>query len=224
MEVTGARRVERPSWANLRTVLGLLLFCGALLAGQRLLQGAQGTTGVWAAARDLAPDTRLDQSDLQVVQVRLPEHLAARYLGAGDSLEGAVLQRPALAGELLSAAWVSEPASALAGRAMTVPVEPEHAVGGALRPGDRVDVLASFNAGDGRARTIPLLQGVEIRDVVRAGGLVSGEESLVGVTVAVAPDEAVRLAFAIRNAEIDVVRVDGASGSSGDGVSLGDFP
>jgi hypothetical protein len=45
--------------------------------------------------------------------------------------------------------------------------------------------------------------------VVEAGGLVLNEEAKIGITVAVSPEEATRLAFAIRTGELDVVRVVG---------------
>lgn len=107
---------------------------------------------------------------------------------------------------------------------MTIPVTPEHAVGGRLRAGDRVDVYATFDSGDDRARTSLLVRGVEVLDVVETGGLVAGEESVVGLTVAVTPSEAARLAFAIRTAELDVALVAGAAGDEGSGtVTAEDF-
>ena len=95
------------------------------------------------------------------------------------------------------------------GSSMTIPVTPEHAVGGTLRPGDVVDVYATFNAADLRARTELVVEGAEVLDVVTAGGLVVSDDSMIGVTVAIDPDAAGALAGAIRTAEIDLVRVAG---------------
>lgn len=224
-QVGRAVRASRPSWANLRTALGLLLFCAALLAGQRVLQSAQDTVEVWTAVRDLPQDQELTSADLTARAVHLPADLMDEYVLASTDLDGAAIMRPVMEGELLSSAAVADGTIASAGRSMTIPVAPEHAVGGALRPGDRIDVFGTFDAGDARARTLLLVRGVSIIDLVEAGGLVVGEEAVVGVTVSVTPDEAARLAFAIRSAELDVVRVD-ANPEAGSDVTVraGDFP
>ena len=225
MDVPAARRLPRPRWANLRTILGLVLFAGALLIGRGILEGAKTTVEVWAAARDLRQDETLDAAALTRAQVKLPADVAAAYAGSAEDLEGAVLTRPLVAGELIPKAWIASGPSVVAGRSMTIPVTPEHAVGGRLRPGDRVDVYATFDSGDARARTSVLVRAVEVLDVVETGGLVVGEESVVGLTVAVTPSEAARLAFAIRTAELDVALVAGAAGDAGaTTVRAEDFP
>lgn len=225
MDVSAARRIARPRWANLRTILGLALFGGALFVGQGILEGAKTTIGVWAAARDLRQDETLGAGALVRAEVKLPSDVAAAYAGAAEDLEGAVLTRPVVAGELIPRAWIATGPAASAGRSMTIPVTPEHAVGGRLRPGDRVDVYATFDSGDVRARTSVLVRAVEVLDVVETGGLVVGEESVVGLTVAVTPSEAARLAFAIRTAELDVALVSGAAEDAGETtVRAEDFP
>lgn len=219
MALTHAARVARPSWANLRTVIGLLLFCAALLAGQRVLEGAAATVEVWVAARDLPAGTALEPGDLRPLETRLSGELLDRYATVGRPFEGAVLTRPILEGEMVATGSLSEGPGALAGRSMSIPVDPEHAVGGALRVGDRVDVLSTFDAGDERARTKVLVRAVEIMDLVKTGGLVMGQKAVVGVTVAVTPEESVRLAFALRNAAIDIAKVDGET-SQPDGLTV----
>jgi Flp pilus assembly protein CpaB len=225
VDVPRARRLARPGWANLRTILGLLLFVAALMIGRSILEGARTTIEVWAAAADLRGDEPLAPDDLVPAEVKLPPDVAAAYAAATDDLDGAVLMRPVAAGELIPRAWISTGAPATAGRSMTIPVTPEHAVGGRLRPGDRIDVYATFDSGDARARTAVLVRGVEVLDVVEAGGLVVGEESVVGLTVAVTPSEAARLAFAIRTAEVDVALVSGSSDEEAAAtVRAEDFP
>lgn len=225
MEIPQARRLARPGWINARTVLGLVLFVMSLVIGRSVLEGAQTTVGVWAAARDLRQDEPIDTSDLVRAEVKLPADVAASYALADQDVDGAVLMRPLLEGELVPAGWLSTGAAATTGRSMTVPVSPEHAVGGGLRQGDRVDVFATFDAGSDRARTTLLVRDVEVLDVVEAGGLVMGEEAVVGLTVAVTPPEAARLAFAIRTAELDVALVAGPGADEGPAtVTAEDFP
>ncbi len=210
MDFSVARQVPRLSWINGRLVLGVLLLSVAFVAGQRLLAESSRTTGVWAAAHDLARGSRLGAGDLELAQVRLPAEVLGRYLTAGRKPEGATLGRSLRAGELIPAQSVASERALAATRSITIPVAPEHAVGGALRPGDRVDVFATFGHSEGNARTRLLVADVEIAEVLSGGGLVSGEESLIGVTVSVTPEQAARLAFAVRSGEIDLARVDGA--------------
>jgi Flp pilus assembly protein CpaB len=223
MDVPHAQRVARPTWINVRTVLGLLLFTLAFLAGLRVLQAADSTVPVWAAARDLAPHTTLVAGDVEMVHVGLSGDVLSRYATGADPV-GAVLTRPVRSGELIPAGAMAEARSATAGRSMTIPVSPEHANGGRLQPGDRIDVVATFHAGDARARSVMLLPAAEVLDVVTAGGLVVNEQSTVGVTVAVSPEDAIRVAYAVRSAAIDVAKVTGEIGT-GDpaSVTIGDF-
>lgn len=208
MDVPVARRLERPAWINLRTVLGLALFGIALFGGQRVLQAGAQTVPVWAAARDVSAGQALTSADLRVAEVRLPPDLLSRYVGTDRSVDGLVTTRAFGAGELIGSRWVTDEEVSL-GASMTIPITPEHAVGGTLRPGDLIDVYATFNAADLRARTELVVRSAEVLDIVDAGGLVVSDDSMVGVTVAVEPGAAGALAGAIRTAEIDLVRVTG---------------
>jgi pilus assembly protein CpaB len=224
MAVLEASRTARPSWANARTVLGLLLFCGALLAGQRLLQSGQDTVQVWSAARDLPSGTRISAPDLRPVEVRLSGEIMSHYVPAERDLSGAVLSRSVLEGEMIVGGALSTGAAAVTGRSVMIPVEPEHALGGELRIGDLVDVLGTFNSGEPSAMTKALLRGAEVLDLSQTDGLVTGQRALTGITVAVTPNDSLRLVAAIRNAEIDIVRVDAPSdGSFRSSVRAGDL-
>lgn len=209
MDVPAARQVGRPTWINARTVLGVVLFAVALAGGRQVLAGAQATTPVLVATRDLARGEVIDGADLRSVGVNLPSDVLATYETSVRALEGAVATRAVRAGELLPHAWFSDPGDGVGdGRSITVPVSLDHAVGGELRPGDLVDVYATFDSGDVRARTSLLVREAEIVEVVSSQGVVMGDQGVVGITLSVTPDEAGRLAFAIRTAELDLVRVD----------------
>ena len=224
MDVPEARRLARVGWLNGRTVLGLLIFTAALFGGQRVMQNAENTVSVWTAARDVPEGAVLTGSDLRVADVRLPGDLLAGYALATTQLEGAVATRSVAAGEMFSTAWVASDAELESGRAISIPLQPEHAVGGVLRAGDRIDILATFEAGRPSARTVVLAEAVEVTDVTRPDGFIEGAGAL-GVTVSVDAAGSARLAFAIRNAEIDVVRVTGVPGSHGSSaVTAEDLP
>lgn len=209
MDVAAAASLERPAWVNVRTVLGALLFSIAVLTGWHVLGAADTGHQVWVAAADLPAGTKLTHQDLQVAEVDLPGEQLAHYLSGEVSLDGATLLSPLRAGELVPAAEVTEADRAATARLVTIPITADHAVGGALRRGDRVDVFASLAAGQPGARTTLLVAGAEVEDLVRDDGLVVDEDSLTGVTIEVSPQDAVKVAFAIRSAEIDIVRVEG---------------
>jgi len=224
MDVPQAQRLERPAWLNARTVLGLLLFFTSLLGAQRVLAMSDRTIGVWAAATDLAVDTVLQPEHLELSQVQLPPDVAGAYALEATDLVGAVVTRSVKVGELVPLAAVASEGSVAVGRSVTLPVTPEHAAGGDFAPGDRVDVFATFDADDVRARTILLVSGVEVVSTISVGGLVSGESAITGVTIAVPPEDAARVVFAGRVADIDVVPVTGApSGTPNATVRGSDF-
>lgn len=210
MDVAVAARAGRPGWVNRRTVLGVVLVAISVTGGYSVLEAADKTTPVWVAARDLSSGSTITSDSLRIEHVRLPPRLGSEYLSSGETIEGSVVTKPLGAGELVPKAWIATEA-ALGGRSITVPIDPEHAVGGQLHPGDVVDLFATFDPGDVRARTVSLVRQIEVIDVVSAGGLVMGDESIVGLTISVSPDEAQRIAFASRNAQLDVVRVDDPS-------------
>ncbi len=212
MEIPAARRLERPAWINLRTILGLTLFAIAFVTGQRVLTTGSTTVPVWIAARDLPAGAVLGPTDLRPAEVNLPPELTGTYVSATQDLTGSVLTRTVRRGELLAGTWVSSSPPSTGG-AITIPLSREHAVGGALRPGDLVDVYATFDAGDLRSRTDLIVREAEVLEVVSSGGLVAGDDSLVGVTIAIDPDAGAEVAGAIRTAEIDLVRVSGSAGS-----------
>lgn len=193
----------------MRTTLGATLFGIALASGWQVLASADVGHPVLAAGGDLPEGTRLSTTNVTVVEVDLPPEQLARYLTADASVEDATLVQAVRSGELIPAGWVTANDDAGGSRLVTIPTTADHAAGGALRAGDRVDVFASLSSGRPGARTTLVVASAEVEDLVHAGGLVADEESLAGVTVEVSPHDAAKLTFAIRSADIDLVRVHG---------------
>ena len=135
--------------------------------------------------------------DLRRTPVHVESGVLDRLVRAdAASPAGKVLRFPIAAGTLVSSSALGsrrEP-----GREITIPITPDHALGGALRVGDRVDVLGSFGKGTEDAKTLTVAQGAQLVDVVRADGLFGQHEGVVNaLTLAVAPDDAIFLAFAL---------------------------
>lgn len=205
------KRVARPSWVNARTIAGALLFLAAFVGGQRVLADSSSLTTVVRAAHDVPAGTMLSAADLEVASLKLGAEVAPLYAGSVDAASGYVLTQALVAGELVPNSALAREGPIVDSRSLTIPVTPEHAVGGALRPGDRVDVYATFDRTTGRSRTELIASNLEVQDVLRAGGAMLDEETVIGVTVSVPPEGATSLAFAIRAGQIDLARVEGLS-------------
>jgi Flp pilus assembly protein CpaB len=149
---------------------------------------------------------------------------ALRYepLGVSRSLQASLVTEAAAAaggdwiavrdlqaGDLLRRSDLRSSAAPDGQRAMSVPVDPAHAAGGALRAGDRVDVI---DVRDDRAAYV--LTGAEVLAVTGGGAGGLGGTGGFSITVAVDADAALRLALAIRSESVDVVRSTGATPAS----------
>jgi hypothetical protein len=194
-----AVRLRRPSWLDLRLVIGLLLVLGSVLVGARIVAAADRTTPVWAVRNDLAAGTALARDDLVVVRMRVSAG-ADRYLATGRSPAGLTLTRDVGAWELL-------PADALRARTdgsmVSIPVSPQH-VPSTVRPGQRIDVYATTKGPGGALRTERVLEGVPIQQVRFPPRGVLSATAEVALVVWVPPESAVALVRALRSAEIDV--------------------
>ncbi|HET7482589.1 MAG TPA: RcpC/CpaB family pilus assembly protein [Actinomycetota bacterium] len=210
MDILVGRTMARPRWVNSRVVLGTVLVLLAVAGGRAVMTADRSTTAVLVASRALVPGTAVDPGAVGVERVHLDPGLLARYLPATTDLRALVVTSPIPEGTLIPAETVGPPQDRGRGRAITIPVEPDHAVGGDLHPGDLIDVYATYDAGDVRPRTQTLVRATPVVGLVTDGGFVAGDSSVVGITVSVPPSSAQRIAFASRVASLDIARVDGA--------------
>lgn len=203
----GRRRVAlRMPRVDTRLVVGVLLVAVSVVAGLRLSARDDRSVMVLAARHDLTAGHVITATDLEPVAVdATPAALRGFVRSGGRSPVGRVLREPVAAGGLVPKRLLG--AELRRGREVTIPITPEHALGGALVPGDRVDVLASFDKGTELARTITVARKARVSAVVRSDGLFGQRDgSLTALTLEVAPDDAVYVVFASRNGELDVVR------------------
>jgi Flp pilus assembly protein CpaB len=133
----------------LRRIFVICSFILALLAGA-LYYGHTREITVVVAAQDLKVGSRISDSQLQRRRV----HPNSIPVGAARSVElvtGRLVSVPILAGQYVPLRALSERAGTAIGvglevprgyKVISIPIAPAFAVGGALRPGDYVDVLA----------------------------------------------------------------------------------
>jgi hypothetical protein len=182
-----AVRLARPGWRDPRLVVGLLLVCGSVLLGARLLATGDDTTPVWATDGPVAAGSRLESDDLSVVRVRFgSEEDAARYLDASTPLgDGLVAVRDLGAGELVPVDAIDAEAEPLRELPLTLPAG---SVPPGARVGTRVDVWsvprdAGASTSGTPARGRLLLEDVPVLALGRGG--VGGPEALRQVVVGV---------------------------------------
>jgi Flp pilus assembly protein CpaB len=178
----------------------------ALLANLAVLRSLDQGMPVVVAARQLPAGHVLTAGDLTTRSVDGDSDLLAALV-PGERLEelvGQVLTHQVAAGDPLRVSDVL-PAAASGLRAMSIPVEPAHAAGGALSVGDRVDVIA---VADGVARYV--LDHAEVLQVAPTQSAGLGGSAGFYVVVAVDRDEALQLAVAMREQAVEVVKSTGA--------------
>lgn len=173
-----------------------------------VLQDRSATTLVVVADRPLAAGSTLDADAVRLVPVD-SSFEGMTGLVTADQLaffNGWVVERSVSEGGLVDVSALVEPGSASGLRSMSLPVPIEHAAGGSLASGDRVDVIS---VEDGVAGFVAVdLEVIEVSEV--ASGSI-GSISSFHVVVAVTPEQALRLAEALDADSLEMVRSTGAA-------------
>ena len=206
---TRSRKLKFPA-VDARVVGGVILIAVSVVGGLRMTRGPAAATRVYVAASDLDDGHTLTAGDLEVAEVRGDHGVVSGLArpGSGGPPVGRTLRVGVRAGSAVSVDALG--AGMAAGREITIPVTPEHALGGEVRAGDRVDVFATFDKGTDAARTLTVSRAATVHGVLRSDGLFGQHAGgITALTLDVAPDSAIAVAFAARNAELDVVRAHG---------------
>jgi Flp pilus assembly protein CpaB len=203
------RRSRRTPLPSGRAVLGGLLVAVAALGVFAAYAGAQQPprTTVVVATTSLPAGHRLSPSDLRTVQVDLPAGTASSTYASVDDLVGAVTLAPLDAEELVQrSAVLAADADAPPVHEFSFPLERERAVDGDLRPGERVDLLATYGTGSD-AYTVVLARGAVVSAVDDASsGSLTSSGSLVLTLALGSADEVLDVAHASQVASLTVVR------------------
>jgi Flp pilus assembly protein CpaB len=164
-------------------------------------------TMVLVAARDLPAGTVLRTGDLRSAGLAGDRAVLAALVPSRqtDAVVGRRVAFSVPAGQPL-------PRAALAARtavpsAFTVSVPALHALGGGLRTGDRVSVLATFQSAAGGASTRVVARGLEVLAVGQPPTGLAGATAQIPVTLALPdPSVASALALATEAGKIDLLR------------------
>lgn len=178
------------------------------LANYAVLRGADDTVQVLVASRDLAAGEIVEAGLFRPVRAGLDGDLLDRVLRPGDleAHAGSVIAAAIPAGAPLRPSDLRSPAGPGGTRRMSLAVDLSHAAGGAIRAGDRVDVIA---VREGRA--VYVVGGAEVVAVDRGGqGALAGLDRF-AISIAVDAEAALCLAEAMETGSIEVVLSTGAA-------------
>lgn len=186
---------------------GAALVLLALVGYWAVYSATTKRTPVLVAARNLPAGTVLDTTDLRTVELAGDSATMATLL-ANQELTGVLgreLSAPVAAGAPLSRAAVASDGSRTAAFTLVVPAL--HALAGALQPGDRVTVLATYSGGDSGAKARVIARSLRVETVGRPPQGLDRASATIPVTVAL-PDPSFASALALANSEakLDLLR------------------
>src|SRR5687768_1275166 len=168
--LTPARAIRQPRRVDLRAVFGLFLLLLATGGSIAFWSASSDTRAVLVATRDLPAGATLSAGDLAVARVRVDDAIyeASLPAAAREELIGRQLAEPVHAQQLLVRAQLSSrPPLQPDQLALTIPIRPDTAVGGRVRPGDYVQVLATSGKGKPESETFVVVRRVRVHDVGR---------------------------------------------------------
>ena len=200
--------IRVPRKPNSRTIVGGLLVSTAALAAFLAASGASGSPqqSVVVSRRALAVGERLDSSTLATTTVDTRTAESLRAFPSVDALAGAVALAPIGEGELVQRSAVLTGGPTEPTRQFSFPVDRERALNGDLRPGERVDVLATYGSGSDATTTVLARDANVIRATdAKSGSLGSSGKVIVTLALASA-DQLLDAVHAAQVASITVVR------------------
>lgn len=216
MEATsgGPAGPRRAPWLRIPPgrLLAVIAGIAAFALNLALLRTPADQVLVAFAARDLDPGTVLDvDRDLRFEPVRAVDELLGSFVTGPGQADGAVVVDPVSRGAPVLLVALAGDGPGL--RAMSVPIDRAHAVGGTLARGDRIDLVSVV---DGSAEV--LLSGADVlavpepRTSLAAGGGFH-------VVLAVTADDVLAVAEAMHGGSLELVRVTGPAptGAGGGG-------
>lgn len=197
-------------------VVGLALIVISLISATVVLRSKADSIVVLVFAREINAGARLGEADLAETEVAAPSKTLEQLVRSvdRDSIVGMRLARSVRAGEPVVRSAISPGSSPT--RVVSFPVtragsSPD------LTAGENVDVLASFAAESGDARTVVIASGVPLVSISEAvdgeavprvpgGGPGVGDPDRVIAAVEVGGPQLVPLVFASQNSVVSLVR------------------
>lgn len=186
---------------------GIVLMLIGLVVVYGYSVAATHRTPVLVAAHDLPAGATINLSDLRSSRIAADGNVLAALVTVADeqSVLGRSLAVPIVGGEPLPTSALASPSVTPA--AFTLVLAVGHALGGGVRAGDHVSVLATFSSLSGAATTQVLARDLTVLSVGQAPSIGDPNQSTIPVTVALPNARlASRLALANSTAKLDLLR------------------
>ena len=209
---------KRPWWSRASAAQIFMIVAGilAFIANLAILRARDDVVLIAVAATDINAGVAIQESaHVDYVELNGSDEVLAPLITADEvaGVTGYILSSPMQAGEMFVQSELVESVNPIDQRAIALSVGRDHAVGGDVSVGDRVDVIW---VDDDVARYV--VTGVEVIDTTnneRTGGAFSGSQAF-SITVAVDDVQALKLAEALNSGQIEVVRSTGADAPTAD--------
>ncbi len=213
---------KRPWWSRASAAQIFMIVAGilAFIANLAILRARDDVVLVAVAATDINAGVAIQEAaHVHYVELNGSDEVLAPLVTADevDGITGFILSSPIRAGEMFVQSELVESINPIDRRAIALAVGRDHAVGGAISVGDRVDVIW---VDDDVARYV--VTGVEVIDTTdteRTGGAFSASQAF-SITVAVNDVQALQLAEALNSGQIEVVRSTGADAPVADRLPI----
>lgn len=168
---------------------------------------ADPDTAYVVAARDLSVGTRLSAADLTTVAIDLPEDQAARAVpeDRAEELVDLLTLGPLAAGDLVHRTDVVRLGAAADEETVSFAVPRSRALMGAIRPGETVDVAATYQGNAAGSFSIYVVRGARVVAVDEGAGTF-GEDGLVFTLAVEGPEQVLAIINAVDAAEVFVTR------------------
>jgi Flp pilus assembly protein CpaB len=176
-----------------------------------VLRSRDDTSPVAALRTEVVAGEVFNSEDIRLVEVDVDADILSSLFQANElqQLLGMVATRHLAPGELVSRSAVIPAAGAEGLRAMSVPIDPAHAVGGALVAGDRIDLIHVTEAGPRY-----VLVGAEVLAVAPPDRTALTGAIGFHVVLAVTEASALEVSAAINSGKIELVRSTGAASTN----------
>ncbi len=208
---------RRASLPGGRAVIGALLVTlaavGTFAAYTASTAGPRAQAVV--ATIEVRAGDRLHAEDLRTVAVDLlPEQLAQVFASPAE-LDGAVALAPIAADELvnhsavLTASTAARTEEAAGARELSFALEREHALGGRLKRGEQIDLVATYGSGSDAYTTVVARQATVLDTDLGSGSV--GSSGRVTITITLRDEaQVLEATHALEVAKVTVVRATGA--------------
>lgn len=182
----GQRIERRKGLPTGRAVVGgLLVTLAALGVFWAYLQANDDPSESYVVVTDdLRPGERLTASDLRLEPIDLPDAVASNAFRSTAALVGGVVIAPLADGQLLQSGDLVAPSDGEepegpAWREVSFLVPDDHAVGGRVRSGESVDLIATYEGGGESDTVVVFRSALVVRTAEPDGGLLGRGEALI---------------------------------------------